>query len=106
MLRTARRFQRPPTGWVLGRRDGAWTDLDYTLTLTLEKYEAGLCSCGNPTIIAHHPDNDGWYDVTARQCHACAEIERASDAKKKPEPGTKVTATYSRTKPLGPWPNP
>lgn len=104
MLRTARQQNRPPSAWLFGG-SGEWTGIDHLLTLTLTIWEDGLCSCGNPTAVAHHPDNDGEYDAEKRQCHACAAVERASNGKQQPEPGTKFTPVYTRTKPLGPWPS-
>ncbi|MCW2132883.1 hypothetical protein [Arthrobacter sp. VKM Ac-2550] len=85
--------------WFTGHR-GDWTDKDYVLSLALTAYEDGLCSCGQPIAIAHHPDNDGWYDAHKTQCHSCAARERAtqSDGKQqyKPEPGEKLYTTYER----------
>ena len=58
--------------------------------------------------IAHHPDNDGWYDAHKTQCHRCAAQERAVKGNGKdpyePAPGEKVYATYTRpaSKPLPP----
>jgi len=76
------------------------------LALALTLYEAGLCSCGQPTILAHHPDNDGWYDANKVQCHSCATRERATQGTSKeayvPQPGERIGTTYTRpaTKPL------
>lgn len=78
------------------------------LALALTIYEDGLCSCGQPLILAHHPDNDGWYDSHKTQCHSCAARERATQGNGKdhyvPAPGEKVYTLYTRPadKPLPP----
>ncbi|WP_275779712.1 hypothetical protein [Paenarthrobacter sp. Y-19] len=73
---------------------------DYVLTLALTIYEDGLCGCGQPAAIAHHPDNDGWYDAHKIQCHSCAARERATTGAGtqpyKPDPGEKVFTSYER----------
>lgn len=59
-----------------------WTSEDRTLLLAYRQYLGGLCKCGEPRARAHHPDNDGWYDVDAAAtvvCHACTAIERHRD---------------------------
>lgn len=98
----------PPTGWLLGNR-GGWTHKDYLLSLVLEIYLDGLCGCGQPTILAHHPDNEGWYDAKKVQCQSCASRERATQGSGteayQPDPGEKVYTTFSRDlekKPLPP----
>ena len=59
-------------------------------------------------VLAHHPDNDGWYTAHKTQCHKCAAQERATQGTSKepyvPQPGERVYATYDRpaTKPLPP----
>ena len=88
---------------------GGWSERDYLWTLALTIYEDGLCSCGAPVVLAHHPDNDGWYDAHKTQCHRCAAQERAVRGNGKdpyePVPGEKVYATYTR--PAGkPLPSP
>ena len=89
----------PPTRWLLGNR-GDWTHKDYLLALVLEIYQDGLCGCGQPTMLAHHPDNDGWYDAEKVQCHSCAARERSTAGSGKdpyePAPGEKVYTSYSR----------
>lgn len=81
-------------------------DKDYLLTLTLTVYEDGLCGCGQPMALAHHPQNDGWYEAHKTQCHSCASRERATAGNGKdpytPEPGEKVWTSYERpeNKPL------
>lgn len=58
--------------------------------------------------IAHHPDNDGWYDAAKVQCQSCASRERETTgtpkAPYKPQPGEKVYTLYTRPadKPLPP----
>lgn len=68
--------------------------------LALTIYEEGLCSCGQPTIISHHEDNDGWYDAKKKQCHSCAKREAATKGNGKepyePMPGEKVYTIYTR----------
>jgi hypothetical protein len=81
---------------------------DYVLSLALTIYEDGLCSCGQPLILAHHPDNDGWYEAHKTQCHSCAAREIATQGTSKeqyvPQPGERVYTTYERPahKPLPP----
>jgi hypothetical protein len=59
-------------------------------------------------ILAHHPQNDGWYDAEKTQCHACAARERSTQGKGNdpytPSPGEKVSSKYTRpaSKPLPP----
>lgn len=66
--------------------------------LALTIYEAGLCSCGHPMVIAHDPDNDGWYDTHKVQCHSCAKRELATRGDGTnpyvPEPGEKVHTVF------------
>jgi hypothetical protein len=66
--------------------------------LALTIYEDGLCKCGQPVILAHHEDNDGWYTAHATQCHSCAARERASKPTKgaEPTPGQQWYTTYDR----------
>jgi len=65
-----------------------------------------LCSCGQPAVLAHHPDNDGWYEAEKVQCNSCAARERATSAgagqQYQPDPGEKVYTKYTRpgSKPL------
>ena len=51
-------------------------------------------------MLAHHPDNDGWYDPVKTQCHSCAARERATQGSGKdpyqPQPGEKVATIYTR----------
>lgn len=85
---------------------GDWTDKDYVLALALTIYEDGLCACGQPMVVAHHPDNDGWYKAHKAQCQSCAAKERTGAGATPPEPGEKVYTTYDRpsSKPLPPFP--
>ncbi|MDJ0321826.1 hypothetical protein [Pseudarthrobacter sp. PS3-L1] len=84
---------KPPSHWFTGNR-GEWTDRDYILQLALTKYEGGLCSCGQPMILAHDKDNEGWYEPHKTYCYSCAARETATqgDGKNpyKPEPGERV----------------
>lgn len=68
--------------------------------MALTIYEGGLCSCGHPLVIAHHEQNDGWYDAKLVQCHACAARERKTQGNGKephvPMPGEKVSTIYTR----------
>jgi hypothetical protein len=95
--------------WFSNRR-GDWTDKDYVLTLALTIYEDGLCACGQPMAVAHHPDNDGWYDAKKVQCNSCAKRENATSGDGtnpyKAAPGEKVYTIYTRpaNKPLPPPP--
>ena len=77
------------------------------MMLALTIYEDGLCQCGQPIVIAHHPDNEGWYEAEKVQCQSCASRERATSGTGKeaytPMPGEKVHTRYTRppSKPLG-----
>lgn len=77
------------------------------MMLALTVYEDGLCSCGQPVIISHHPDNEGWYDAEKVQCQSCATRELATSGNGKdpykPSPGEKTFTRYTRpaNKPLG-----
>lgn len=108
-MRTAARNQKPPMHWFSNVR-GEWTDKDYLLSLALTIYEDGLCACGQPIVLAHHPDNDGWYEAHKRTCQSCAARERATQGNGKAAyeaaPGEKVYTTYDRPadKPLPPMP--
>jgi hypothetical protein len=77
-------------------------EIDYVLSLALTVYEAGLCSCGQPMSLAHHPDNDGWYNAHKTQCHSCAARELATKGNGttpyEPRPGEKLYTTYNRPK--------
>lgn len=68
--------------------------------LALTIYEDGLCSCGQPTILAHHEQNDGWYDAKKKQCHSCAKREASTKPNGNepyvPMPGEKVYTIYTR----------
>ena len=87
---------KPPSHWLSPVRSD-WTDLDYMLMLALTVYEDGLCACGQPIVLAHHPDNDGWYTAHKVQCKSCASRELAtSGSGYKPAPGEKMRITYDR----------
>ena len=45
---------------------------DQALLIALEQYEAGLCACGQPRVVAWHSEMDGWYDGEQIVCHACS----------------------------------
>ena len=68
------------------------------LVLALTIYEAGLCGCGHPVVIAHDEQSDGWFGAKKVQCHSCAAQERATTGNGKdpyvPQPGEKVYTTY------------
>lgn len=61
--------------------ESPWTDEDRKLMLAYKMHLNSLCpgGCGQPRRLAHHPDNEGWYDVDADRvvCHACTALERA-----------------------------
>lgn len=63
-------------------------------------YEDGLCACGQPIVLAHHPDNDGWFEALKVQCHSCGSRENATKGSGKeaykPEPGEKIYTSYTR----------
>lgn len=53
------------------------------MLLAYRLYLDSLCSgCGEPKHLAHHPDNDGWYETDPDPvvCHACTALAKA-DAK-------------------------
>lgn len=57
-----------------------WTEEDRALLVAYQLYRESLCDgCGQPKHLAHHPDNDGWYDVAPDpvQCHACTALAKA-----------------------------
>lgn len=63
--------------------ESPWTDDDRKLMLAYRMYLDSLCpgGCGQPKRLAHHPDNDGWYEVDDEQvvvCHACTALEQAA----------------------------
>lgn len=95
VLETAEKFGRPPSRW-LGGLDGEWEVKDHLLTLALTIYRDGLCGCGKPLSVAHHPDNDGWYTARTTVCHSCAAVDRQRDQKEEQKPGEKVYAQYDR----------
>lgn len=68
------------------------------LMLALEIYEDGLCSCGQPLVVAHDPDNDGWYESHKVQCQSCAAQERATTGSGGdsyvPTPGEKIFTSF------------
>lgn len=41
--------------------------------LGYRSYLVTLCpgGCGQPRALAHHPDNDGWYEAETTTCYAC-----------------------------------
>ena len=60
-------------------------------------------------VLAHHVDNDGWYETKKSQCHSCAAMERATTGTDNdpyvPEPGEKMYTQFTRDlikKPLPP----
>lgn len=63
--------------------ESPWTDEDRKLMLAYRMYLDSLCpgGCGQPRALAHHPDNEGWYDVDDHRttCHACTALRRAED---------------------------
>jgi hypothetical protein len=85
----------------------AWTEEDRALMLAREQYRAGLCpGCGQPKDTAWHPDNEGWFEVTASfECHACTALRREGDASAEPVVFHAVTDTRDYEKsPLPPFP--
>ncbi|GAA1453477.1 hypothetical protein ACFP47_09215 [Nesterenkonia lacusekhoensis] len=74
MLETAEKYGRPPSTW-LGGLDGEWGEKDQVLTLVYTLYKDGLCSCGQPIILAHDDENSGWFVAQESVCVACAAVE-------------------------------
>ena len=67
------------------------------LTFAYTLYLAGMCSCGHPTKICQHPDNDGWFEAKTTICNAQAEIDRITGADKyQAEPGERFYTSYTR----------
>ena len=58
-----------------------------------------MCSCGYPSHVCHHPENDGYFDVSTAVCYAAAalEIHRSAEGYK-PDPGEQLAAVYTREK--------
>ena len=58
-----------------------------------------MCSCGYPSHVCHHPENDGYFDVSTAVCYAAAalEIHRSAESYK-PDPGEQLAAVYTREK--------
>lgn len=79
----------------MGGLDGEWGEKDQILTLALTVYRDGLCKCGRPLSIAHHPDNNGWYSAHETTCHACRAVEKAQKDNER-EPGTSLFPVYDR----------
>lgn len=77
--------------------DGTWTEKDRKLVVAFTQYEAGMCSCGYPVHICHHPENDGYFDVHQTVCYAEAAIDAFRGTEEyKPEPGERLGAVYTR----------
>lgn len=66
------RIERTVTG-------SPWTEEDRALLLAYQLYRSSLCTgCGQPKHLAHHPDNDGWYETGEPiVCHACTALAKA-----------------------------
>jgi hypothetical protein len=76
------------------------------LAVAFTQYEQGMCSCGYPVHICHHPENDGYFDVHEATCYAAAAIDaHRNQTDYKPSPGERLGAVYTREKddplPLG-----
>lgn len=59
--------------------ESPWTEEDRALMLAYRMFLDSICDgCGQPKSLAHHPDNDGWYEVAPQRviCHACTAIRR------------------------------
>lgn len=75
--------------------------------LARDAYKATLCPrCGHPKDHAWHPDNEGWYEVTASfECHACTAMAREGNPSAEPVVFHAVTDTRDYVKsPLPPMP--
>lgn len=66
-------------------------------------YQSEMCGggCGYPRSVAHHPDNDGWFEVRDEDtvtCHACTALRRAQDneGSKPVEPVEFAVVAYTR----------
>lgn len=85
--------------------DGGWTVKDRVLVVAYTLYLEGMCSCGYPTEICHHPENDGYFDVDTATCYANAAIEAYRNQEGySPEPGERMGAVYVRDEATDPLP--
>lgn len=85
----------------------AWTEEDRALMLARDSYRTTLCpNCGHPKDTAWHPDNEGWFEVTASfECHPCTALRREVDPSAEPVMFQAVTDTRDYVKkPLPPMP--
>ena len=74
-----------------------WTEKDRKLVVAFTQYEKGMCSCGYPIHICHHPENDGYFDVHETRCYAEAAIEEHRNREDyQPETGERLGAVYTR----------
>lgn len=85
----------------------AWTEEDRALMLARDLYLSRLCKrCGHPQETAWHPDNEGWFEVTATfECNACTALVREGNPSAEPVEFYAVTDTRDYAKnPLPPLP--
>jgi hypothetical protein len=66
--------------------ESPWSDEDRALMLAYRMWRHSICEgCGQPKRLAHHPDNDGWYEATPVVCHGCTAMRRkANEGSKEP----------------------
>lgn len=75
--------------------------------LARDMHKKSLCPrCGHPKETAWHPDNEGWFEVTAEfECHACTALARQENGDAPPVEflGVSDTRDYEKD-PLPPMP--
>lgn len=106
LLRTARDYHQPPSGWLGG--DGSWTKRDRITTLALTVYEDGLCkTCGRPLAECRDPKNDGYYEAKTATCYyqqgteAWLMEQRRGKKNYQPQPGQLIYAELNHATPTG-----
>lgn len=101
-------YEHDTAGRVIRAFTGsAWTEEDRALLLARDVYLATLCKgCGHPKETAWHPDNEGWFEVTASfECAACTALRREAEPSAPPVEFYAVTDTRDYVKnPLPPMP--
>lgn len=88
-MKTAERFQRPPSEYLgpLSEHKDRLLEFAYTL------YVEGMCECGRPKFECRNEANRGLYEVADVTCYAQAAVEEHTSQKDfKPEPGQRFYA--------------
>lgn len=75
------------------------------MAVALTLYEDGMCTCGYPAHVCHHPENDGYFEVDRGVCYAAAAVEQYRGAEGYvPEAGERLGVAYVRDLLLDPLP--